>query len=184
MTANINGYENLLKNIKSTIYEGILKLGIVKGESFGIYYELDLLNYLLGTDYANAESMLESLKDFTDFSNMQLIPMTIRREGSRFRFIASGEGVAHISKDTSSTDFLKSLIDLVNTRNFDLEQVEKVFEASGQPYSCKKVDNPEFEYVFSFSDKDFDPFFYCFHIGQGHSHYHRLLEFSYRKLFS
>ncbi|WOO35559.1 DUF3877 family protein [Anaerocolumna sp. AGMB13020] len=183
MTANINGFENLLRNIKSTIYEGILKLGIVKGESFGIYYELDLLNYLLGTDCTNAESMLENIKDFNDFSSARLIPITIRKEGSRFRFIASGEGVEQISKDTSSTDFLRSLIALVNTHKFDLEQVQEVFKASGQPYSCKEVDNPEFEYVFSFSDQNFDPFFYCFHIGQGHSHYHRLLEFSYRKLF-
>lgn len=184
MTANIKGYENLLNNIKSTIYEGILKLGIVKGESFGIYYELDLLNYLLGSDCNNAETLSESLKDFTAFSNTYLIPLTLRKEGTRFRFIALPEGVEQISKDTSSTDFLKNLIDLVNTHSFTLDQVQKVFEASGQMYTCNDVDNPEFEYVFSFTDKAFDPFFYCFHIGQGHCHYHRLLEYSYRKLFS
>ena len=43
------GFFNLEENINSTIYEGLLKLGYQNNESFSIYYDLDLLNYLLQT---------------------------------------------------------------------------------------------------------------------------------------
>lgn len=176
-------YNKLLRNIKTTVYEGILKLGITKGESFGIYYELDLLNHLLGTDYIDRKDMIPVLKEFKEYGKAHQLPLSISGEGSRFRFLIAPEGVLHIQEHTASTDFLKNLISLVNTHSFTLKEILEIFEASGYEYQCTEIDNPEFEHVISFADKDFDPYLYCFHFEAGHGHYHRLLEYSYQKLF-
>lgn len=176
-------FETLLKNIISTVYEGILKLGITKGESFGLYYEPDLLNYLLGAEAPDRKEMLPLLKEFAEYAKEQQIPVSVSGEGSRFRFLVAPEGVLYITEHASSSDFLKNLISLVNTQVFGLNQVDEVFRNSGYEYHCREIDNPEFEYVFSFADKSFDPYLYCFHFDKGHSHYHRLLEYSYLKLF-
>jgi hypothetical protein len=179
-----NNYKTLLDNVKSTVYEGLLKLGLTKGESFGIYYERDLLNHLLGTDYENNEDMKRELDHFQAFAKERHIPLLISHDGSRFRFLAAPGSVSYINDCCSSSNFLKELISLAGSHHFNLEQVLAVFKNSGQDYTVKEVHNEEFEYVISFADKDFDPYLYCFHFWQGHGHYHRLLEYSYKKLFA
>ncbi|SHO50820.1 DUF3877 family protein [Anaerocolumna xylanovorans] len=176
-------YKALLDNVKTTVYEGLLKLGLTKGESFGIYYELDLLNYLLGTDFESNKDMEHELGTFQAFAKDSHIPLLISHEGSRFRFLVAPDGVAYINEYCSSSDFLKELISLAGSHTFTLEQVLAAFKNSGQEYTLREVEDAEFEYVISFQDKDFDPYLYCFHFWQGHGHYHRLLEYSYKKLF-
>ncbi len=178
-----NYYKALLNNVSSTVSEGILKLGFTKGESFGIYYEQDLIHYLLGKDYESPEETEKELHNFMAYGKENHIPLSISHEGRRFRFLVSSEGVSYINDCCSSSGFLKDLISLVSTHAFDLEKVLAVFTDSGREYTVKEVDNAEFEYVISFIDKDFDPYFYCFHFEHGHGHYHRLLEYSYKKLF-
>lgn len=183
MTEIENKYEALLNNVKTTVYEGILKLGLAKGESFGIYYELDLLNYFLGKDYESSSDMITELDGFGMFAKERQIPLSISRQGSRFRFLVAAEGVSYIKEYSPSSIFLKELIDLAGTHTFCLEQILAVFKNSGKEYTVREVENPEFEYVIAFTDRDFDPYLYCFHFEQGHGHYHRLLEYSYKKLF-
>lgn len=181
MTEIENKYKALLHNVTTTVYEGLLKLGLTEGESFGIYYEQDLLNHLLGTAYDR--DMESALAEFLSFAKEKHIPVSISHQGSRFRFLIAPEGVTYINEACSSSHFLKELIALAGTHTFTLEQIVAVFLNSGKEYILREVDNPEFEYVISFQDKDFDPYLYCFHFEHGHGHYHRLLEFSYKKLF-
>ncbi len=183
MINSVNYYKALLDNVSSTVSEGILKLGFTKGESFGIYYEQDLIHYLLGKAYESPEETERELNDFITYGSENHIPLSITHEGRRFRFLVSPEGVSYINDSCSSSVFLKELISLVSTHAFNLEKILTVFTDSGKEYTVREVENPEFEYVISFEDKDFDPYFYCFHFEHGHGHYHRLLEYSYKKLF-
>ncbi len=179
---NINKFSRLEENIETTIYEGILKLGYQKDENLSIYYDLDLLNHLLNTTFAQTEACLEYLMDFKTFVNPRFHNLIVLLEKNHFQFIVPKEGIVYIYKHNENNVFLKDLIEIVKSHAFTLEDIISIFEHYSKDYICEKIDNSEFQYVLYFKDTNFDKFKYCFTFDQMGGYYHRLLDFSYKKI--
>ncbi len=177
-----NGFKNLEENIETTIYEGLLKLGYTDNESFSIFYELDLLNYLLGTAFQTREACLDYLQEFIAFVKGRFYDIRILPERDRFKFTVPKEGVAYIYKNNENNLFLKELIDTVNSHSFTLKDILAVFKRYSEDYACEEMNHPEFQYVIYFRDGRTDKFKYCFTFDGMGGYYHRLLDFSYNKI--
>lgn len=175
------GFKNLEENIETTIYEGLLKLGYTENESFSIYYDLDLLNHLLETDFTTNSQCYEHLKDFLAYVNPRFFNLVITLENKRFKFTVPKEGIAYIYDANKSHPFLGELIKTVNSHSFTLKDILAVFEKYSSNYICEEVNNSEFQYVIYFKDNKPDKFKYCFNFDQMGGFYHRLLDFSYHK---
>lgn len=180
--ADRKGFINLEENIQTTIYEGLLKLGFEDNDSFSIYYDLDLLNYLLETSFDTNETCLEYLQDFISFVKDRLSDIKILLERNRFQFTVPEKGIAYIYKNNGNNLFLRDLIRTVNTHSFTLEDILAVFRKYSGDFACEEIDNSEFQYVIYFRDSTVDKFKYCFTFDQMGGYYHRLLDFSYNKI--
>jgi hypothetical protein len=178
----LQGYQLLEENIETTIYEGLLKLGYQKDESFSIYYDLDLLNHLLDTTYVNNEECLEHLQQFKTFVAGHLYNVHISLEKNRFKFTVPKGGITYINQLSDKYEFLTDIINKVKTHSFQLEDIKAIFEKYTKHYICEEIDNSEFQYVLYFKDKTIDPFKYCFTFDEMGGYYHRLLDFSYEKI--
>ncbi|MFU0827404.1 MAG: DUF based on E rectale Gene description [Lachnoclostridium sp.] len=181
MTDN-KGFIDLEENIETTIYEGLLKLGFEKNDSFSIYYDLDLLSYLLGVTFATEEECLKYLQNFIIFVKDRLPDIKISLEGKRFKFTVMEDGIAYIYKKNKDNHFLKELIETVKTHSFNLDDILKIFGKYSKEYVCEEINNSEFQYVIYFKDSTLDKFKYCFTFDQMGGYYHRLLDFSYNKI--
>ncbi|MGB8455831.1 MAG: DUF3877 family protein [Anaerocolumna sp.] len=180
--SHVNGFTNLEENIETTIYEGLLKLGYQDNESFRIYYDLDLLNYLLLTAFDSNEECLTYLQQFITYVNDRFYDLRIVLERNRFKFTIPKEGITYIYKHNEGNTFLKDLINRVNTHSFTLEDILSIFKRYSGDYICEEIDNSEFQYVIYFKDSSMDKFKYCFTFDQMGGYYHRLLDFSYHKI--
>ncbi len=172
----------LEQNITTTIYEGLLKIGYENNENFSIFYDLDLLNYLLTTDFKTNEECYIYLEDFCREVEPRLGNLTICLEKRRFKFTVPKEGIKNIYKLYEKDDYLKHLIDLVKTHNFNLDDVLHIFDESGHSYICEESSNEEFQYVIYLKDSSIDPYRYCFAFDQMGGYYHRLLDYDYQKV--
>lgn len=179
---DMNGFINLEENIQTTIYEGLLKLGFENNDCFSIYYDLDLLENLLGVSFDTEEECFRYLLDFKLFAKDRLSDIEISLERKRFKFTVAEDGISYIFKNNASNLFLKELIETVKTHSFNLEDILQVFERYSNDYVCKEIVNSEFQYVIYFTDSTFDKFKYCFTFDQMGGYYHRLLDFSYNKI--
>jgi hypothetical protein len=177
-----NGFTKLEENIETTIYEGLLKLGYQDNENFSIYYDLDLLNYLLLTDFDSNEACLNYLQQFIPYVKDHFYDIRILLERNRFKFTIPKEGIAYIYKHSENNSFLKDLINTVNTHSFTLLDIIAIFKHYSEDYVCEEIDNSEFQYVLYFKDSSMDKFKYCFTFDQMGGYYHRLLDFSYNKI--
>ena len=177
----MHNYTRLERNIESTVYEGIVKLGFMEEESFGIYYDLGLLNYLLGTSFSSNEECYNELQNFAR-DILRNYPITITLEKGRFKFEISKEGVAYINHNASDKEFLKELIETVRNHQFTLADIQEIFKHQKKEYVCEHIENEEFQYVLYFTDHSFDPYKYCFTFDAMGGYYHRLLDYDYEKL--
>lgn len=178
----IQGYQLLDENIETTIFEGLLKLGYQKDEQLSIYYDLDLLNHLLGTTYENNDECISYLQEFKTFVADHLYNIQISLEKNRFKFTVPKEGIAYIYNQVDKYKFLSDIINKVKTHSFQLDDIKSIFEKYTKNYICEEIDNSEFQYVLYFKDKTIDPFKYCFTFDEMGGYYHRLLDFSYNKI--
>ena len=180
-------FEKLTDHIVSTIYEGLLKLGSTGNESYSIYYDLDLLNYLLGTDYSSREECLHSLQaQYADASEGSALnnPLGIRvtLEKGRFKFTAPASSMDTIWSLGEKNSFLRDIIELVKTHHFSIEDVKQVFAKQTANYICEEIDNPEFQYVLYFKNEDINHYKYCFSFDGCGGFYHRLLDYDYQNI--
>lgn len=171
----------LEQNISTTIYEGLLKIGYLGKEDFSIYYDLDLLNHLLESQFKNNEECYNSISSFTDYMKEKKIPCTVALLQKRFCFTISQKGIEEINKHYDNP-FLKDLIELVKGHVFTLEDVLQIFKKHTDNYICEDSSNEEFQYVIYFRDSSIDPYRYCFSFDGLGGYYHRLLEYDYNKL--
>lgn len=173
-------FDRIFNSITSTVYEGIVKLGYEKGTSISIYYDLGLVNYLLGTDYKTNEECLCTLKTFMYEINASDELLIIQLIKQRFQFTMTSKGIEMILSDYEKKPFLKELVELVQTHHFSLQEVKSLFHKYDPNYSCQETKNEEFQYVFSFQDSSFDEYYYCFNMED--CYYHRLLPYDYEQL--
>lgn len=174
----------LEQNITTTIYEGLLKIGYNNNENFSIFYDLDLLNYLLMTNFSINEECYLYLHDFCNEAEPRLGKLTISIEKKRFKFTVTKEGIENIYKLYEKDGYLKNLIELVKTHNFTLEDVLNIFKDSSNEFVCEESKNEEFQYVIYFKDSSIDPFRYCFAFDHMGGYYHRLLDYDYQKVIN
>lgn len=173
---------DLKENVETTIYEGILKLGYSHDESFSIYYDLDLLNHLLHTDFQNVEDMDNYLHGFSEYMNTKVPGFSCALLiNKRFKFTVLKDGILKIKDSNKDNFFLRDMIELVNKQIFTIEDVVNVFKKSGESFVFEHADHPEFKHVLYFKDKSIDNFKYCFNFDELGSYYHRLLDFSYEQ---
>lgn len=177
-----NDFKELERNIETTIYEGTLKLGYNPDDSFRIYYDLDLLNYLLQKDFSSNVQCLNYLQEFIGYVRPRLYNIRIVLEKGRFKFTISKEGIAYIYSQNQNNNFLKELIQIVKSHNFTLDDVLTIFSHYSKEYICEEMDNSEFQYVIYFKDSNIDKFKYCFSFDEMGGYYHRLLDYSYNKI--
>ena len=175
-------FKELEINIETTIYEGILKLGYNPQEELSIYYDLDLLNYLLRKGYSNNNQCMDYLQEFIAYVNPRLYNVSISLEKGRFKFTVPKEGIAYIYNHYQDNNFLKELIQTVKSHNFTLDDILTIFSHYTNKFVCEKIDNSEFQYVIYFKDSNIDKFKYCFSFDEMGGYYHRLLDFSYDKI--
>jgi len=178
----INSFKELEENIETTIYEGTLKLGYNKDESFSIYYDLDLLNYLLHTNFTTNEDCYNYLTEFQEYVKLRLPNIAINLEKGRFKITVPKEGISYIYKQNENNTFLKELINTVKDHVFTLEDILQIFRHYSNDFVCEQIDNEEFQFVFYFKDNTFDKFKYFFTFDQMVVYYLRLLAYSYSKL--
>lgn len=177
----IKEWTDLKENIETTIYEGLLKLGYKEDESFSIYYDLDLLNHLLHTEYKNIMDMNDYLIHISEYIISYIPTFSYSLANSRFKFTVLKEGIMAIKEHNRNHTFLKELIDLVNTHNFTIQDVLSVFKKVTDDFICEETRHPEFQYVIYFKNKALDKFKYCFSFDELGAYYHRLLDFSYEQ---
>ena len=138
-------FKELEKNIETTIYEGILKLGFNSDEALSIYYDLDLLNYLLQKDFAENTQCLDYLQEFIVYVNPRLNSINISLEKGRFKFTVPKEGIAYIYNENQNNNFLREIIQKVKTHNFTLDDVLTVFRHYSNEFVCEETSNSEFK---------------------------------------
>ena len=177
-SANI---QKLMDHLTNTVYEGMLKLGGMTDETFSIYYDLDLLNYLLETDFTSnqsCEAFLNSAEDSLQIGGCQII---VSLEKGRFRFQAPRASLTMIYAKGEQHGFLRDIIGLASTHHYTLDDVKEVFEKYSKDYMCEEIDHPEFQYVLYFKDEAINHYKYCFTFDAFGGYYHRLLDYDYQK---
>ncbi len=176
-------YGHLEKNICDTIHEGQVKLGFVE-ESIRIYYMLSSLNGLLGCEIEHPEQMEEALKEFPAFCKERLGEVQISRQGVRFCFQVSREGVCYIHASYQENTFLQELIKVLQTPGCQIEEIKETFEKKSKDMVCEKKTDEEFDYVIYYKDPSIDEFYYCFSIGEMGAYYHRFTEYDYKTVIN
>lgn len=171
----------LEKNITSTIYEGLLKLGHNNNEPISIYYDLDLLNHLLSTSFTSNEDCLQFIDENFSFHTLSE-HIRYSLEKGRFRFTVFEDGISLIYKEYEKDNYLKELIQLVRSHDFTLDDVLAIFSNSNYEYILETSNNEEFQHVIYLKDDSIDPYRYCFTFDQMGGYYHRLLAYDYNKL--
>ncbi|MDF2800421.1 MAG: hypothetical protein K0S61_324 [Anaerocolumna sp.] len=177
-----NEWTDLRENVETTIFEGILKLGYSDNESFSIYYDLDLLNHLLHTDFDTVNSMNDYLYNFSEYMMDYISGFSFTLlVNKRFKFTVLKDGILKIKDNNKENTFLRDIINLVNTQKFNIDDVIEIFKNSGEDFVLENSEHPEFKYVLYFKDQTIDKFKYCFNFDELGSYYHRLLDFSYEQ---
>lgn len=175
----------LTNHVISTVYEGLLKLGTTGNESYSIYYDLDLLNYLLGTDYTEKDRCFH---DLTDAYSVRIrdthTAIQISMEKGRFRFTVPASSIPMILSQEEQNSFLRDLIELVKSHHFTIEDVKEVFARTSDDYTCVETNHPEFQYVLYFNHEEINQYKYCFTFDGCGGYYHRLLDYDYQNLAS
>lgn len=173
-------FYRIFNSITSTIYEGIVKIGYETNTSMSIYYDLGLINYLLDSNYQTNEECFCALQEFMNEVNKTEELLVIKMAKQRFQFTMTALGIQMILSDYEKKPFLKDLVELVRTHHFTLQDVKDVFQKYDSDYKCEESDNEEFQYVFSFTNKDIDEYIYCFNMDD--CYYHRLLPYDFEQL--
>lgn len=177
----------LTNHIITTVYEGLLKLGSTGDESYSIYYDLDLLNYLLDSKFESKDICFQELQQIytntcTSDSNGNELLVTISMQKGRFRFTVSASSMDYIRIHGEQNHFLKDIINLVKSHHFTLEDVKDIFARYSDDYVCEETNHPEFQYVLYFTNEEINHYKYCFTFDGCGGYYHRLLDYDYQKI--
>lgn len=177
----------LTNHIITTVYEGLLKLGSVADESYSIYYDLDLLNYLLGSTFEDSQLCFRYLQQV--YANSCLsdaqgneFTVSVSMQKGRFRFTVPASSMGYIRIHGEQNQFLNDIIGLVKGHHFSLQDVKDTFARYSKDYVCEATDHPEFQYVLYFTDEQINHYKYCFTFDGCGGYYHRLLDYDYQKI--
>ncbi len=168
-------FDRLRKNITDVIKESQIKIGF-SDNPVGLYYPLNTLNRMLGTECTN-EEMLSVLKEFSLYCSYTLGKITITtEENDRFCLCIPPEGVRYVHENVQDSGFLRELTSLVgrHDENVSVEQVLEIFGRYSDDVRCIPVKDDEFDYLVYFGNGIPDDYRYCISFDMGHLSYHRL----------
>ena len=163
--------EKLFGSIADAIEEGQLKLGY-REETIRLYYPLDSLNRLLGTQH-DAAGMMDALAAFSQAYADRLGGVAVSRKGKRFCIAVPPEGAAYIHAGTDPNGFLARFIDLIARHGTRIGDVIALFEAFSPRVSVQVLHNGEIDYLIRFEDGQPDAYYYCIADEGCHLTYHR-----------
>ena len=123
--------EKLLKNMTDQVKEAQLKLGYAK-ETVRLYYPMDSLNTILGSNAKDDQEMLALLrKAFEEKSSLG--ELHFHSHAGRVEISIPPEGSQWVHEQVETPAFLKDLIQLFQEHHAcTLEEICQVFENHGQ----------------------------------------------------
>lgn len=181
------GFLNLERNLEAMVHEGIVKLGYRRGEQISIYYDYDLLVYLLNIEEAKDNpkyDIMPNLQEFLSFIQKNWGKVTIELENNRYKFILSAFAVSYVHIKNKDNTFLSDLINVISKKDCNLDEILKVFRNYSEEVVSQESTNLEFDYVVYFKDTTIDEFKYCFTFGELGKYYHRLTDYDYNNLLN
>ncbi len=169
----------LENNIIDIIKEEQIKLGYQK-ETIRLYYPMETITNLLGTDYEVAE-LSKVLLRFCEFVSSRLGKVAYSNVGMRFCFVIPPDGVTYVHEKVEDRYFLREFIHKISEHNCTLNEILKVFNNYSDQVICNKLKDGEFDYLIYFKDEQPDSFLYCLKFEHEHVIYHRFTRADYEK---
>lgn len=173
----------LIINIIDQIKEAQIKLGFAK-ETIRLYFPLESLNAILGTDFLRAEDLVNNLEMDPGFLQTPLGELAVGNRKKRIEICVPASGVEYVHKNIEDPQFLKALIRLFETNHhLTIEEICDCFEEYNPAYLCEKMEpETDFDYAVYFPDKQPDAYYYCIKMEMGHTIYHRFAREDYLML--
>lgn len=181
----IKGFLHLERNLEAMIHEGIVKIGYRRGENQSIYYDYDLLVYLLNIELDQEElgmNIMVRLREFRSFIEKNWGKIGIEIENDRYKFNLPANAITYIHEKNKDNLFLNNLIGALRGKDCTLENILGVFHKYSDEVICEESKHLEFDYVIYFKDINIDEFKYCFTFGDMGKYYHRLTPFDFERL--
>lgn len=165
--------EKLIKNIIDQIKEAQIKLGFAK-ETTRLYYPVESLNAMLGSDAKDDNEMLKLLAS-VGLDHLELGTLQFSAHKGRIEISVPPEGAEYVHKHVEEPAFLKAMIELFRQNHHcSIEDVRDLFESFSKDYVCEKMpDGSDFDEVFYFKNVSIDSYYYCVKEEMGHTIYHR-----------
>ncbi|MDO4321740.1 MAG: DUF3877 family protein [Lachnospiraceae bacterium] len=175
--------EKLIKNIADQVKEAQIKLGYAK-ETVRLYYTVPSLNALLGTEFADAETMKGVLQELFASEDERLGQLSFKIHQGRIEVSVPPEGVTYVHEQVEAEPFLVDLIDFFRQHHHcRIKDICSVFERHSPEYVCEKMaEGMDFDYVIYFRDRSIDAYYYCIKAEMGHTIYHRFTREDYMAL--
>lgn len=174
------GMEYLEKNLCDSIFEMMLKLDEIHNSSICIYYTYDLAAYLINTDIDN---LFNELAKFKEFAGNSLGRINIETgSDSRIGIRVFSDGIDKIMQSNPRRFFLRKLIEAIRYRDCGIDKIKEIFAEETDDFTCKEINDSEFQYVVYFNDENIDEYKYCFTFDAMGSYYHRLIDYDFDHL--
>lgn len=170
-------FSALENNIIDVIKEEQIKLGY-RSETIRLYYPMESINNLLGTDYSLTE-LTGILDQFCVYVNTRLGNMTYSNKDMRFCLTIPPDGVTYIHEKIDDRYFLREFIEKISSHNCTLDEILEVFHRYSDNIICKEINNEEFDYLIYFKDENPDSYMYCLKFEDCHVIYHRFTKEDY-----
>ena len=178
-------FSSLEKNLTDMIVEQQAKLGFLS-ETVRLYYPLDSLNRILGTELT-AQEMQDALLSFALQLRDRFGQISVTHSQERFCFSLPPEMSEAVHRMTLSPErsdflFIRELVQLLCAHGCTIAQVHDLFRKYSDHVHAGKVENEDFDYLFYFEDGIPDTYRYCITCEGPHLIYHRYTPGDYEAL--
>lgn len=170
-------FKELENNIIEVIKEEQIKLGYAS-ETIRLYYPLESICNLLGSDYTVAE-LYDTLNQFCEFVKPRLGEVEFFNTETRYCIVIPPTGVDYVHESIEENYFLRDFIGKISSHDCTFEDLLKVFNRYSNDVICEKMSNGEFDYLIYFKDQIPDAYKYCIKFENCHAIYHRFTRADY-----
>lgn len=180
-------FSSLEKNLTDMIFEQQAKLGFLP-ETVRLYYPLDSLNRILGTELTAAQ-MQDALLSFAAQPQLceRFGQISVTHSKDRFCFTLPpemSEAIHRMTLTPGRDDFLfiREFVQLLSVHGCTISQVQDLFRKYSDHVHAQKVEGEDFDYLFYFEDGIPDTYRYCITCEGPHLVYHRYTPGDYEAL--
>lgn len=179
MEQKINAdFQSLMDNIIDVVQEEQIKLGF-REETIRLYYPMESLNHLLGTELLE-EELSKVLEEFFVYTKKQLGGVKHTHKQQRFCLIIPPKGAIYVHNEVKDRTFVKEFIEVITGHPSKIEDILAVFHRYSGQVICRKMDGEDFDYLVYFEDGRPDKYRYCIKFEEVHVIYHRFTELDYK----